>query len=99
MRGSTAVLALSCLVAGYALVGTRAAASEDPARRFPAGIGVGARVTLWFSSDLGSVACTVDRIDSGWIHCATPEDPFNKQDEIWYDLGHVVSITKREPAR
>ena len=101
MRLSTVVLALSCLVTGYALVGTRVSALEDvsPARRFPNGIGIGDRVNLWFSSDPKMVTCTIARLDAGWVRCEAKQDPFNKPPEVWYDLAHVVSIEKLERQR
>jgi hypothetical protein len=98
MRLSTAVLALSCVVTGYALVGTRVNALQDasPARRFPSGMGVGTHVKLFFSSDPRLVDCTIARIDGGWIRCAPEEQPtaFTKPAEVWYDLAHVVTVEK-----
>jgi hypothetical protein len=105
MRVSTVVLALSCLVTAYVLLGTRANALEDvsPARRLPSGIGVGTHVSLEFPNgpnNASYVDCTIARIDAGWIRCAAPEDPFKATPaEVWYDLAHVVSVTRRDLAR
>jgi hypothetical protein len=62
-------------------------------------------VRLWFSSDPKSVDCTIGRIDAGWVRCAPTEDQasaasaFAKPAEVWYDLGHVVSVTKVDTQR
>ena len=108
MRVSAVVLALSCLITGYALAGTRVRALEDvsAARRFPAGVGVGTHVLLGFSSDPKSVECTINRIDAGWVRCAQPENSLGpsfaatfQPTEAWYDLAHVISVTKLETQR
>jgi len=105
MRVFTAVVALVCLVTGYALAGTRVKALEDvsPAR-FPGGITVGTRVALWFGSSEngGTIYCTIARIDAGWVRCAaTDVDPFKtvEQHESWYALARVISVDKLEPKR
>jgi hypothetical protein len=101
MRVSTIVLALSCLLMAYMFVGNRVNAQDDhsPVRRFPSGIGVGTRVNLELTNDTRYIECTIARIDAGWIRCAAPEDPFKPPPEVWYDLAHVVSVTKRNAAR
>jgi hypothetical protein len=110
VRVSTVALALACLVTGYALAGTRVNALEDvsSARRLPSGIGaVGTHVTLWFASDPKRVTCTIARIDAGWVRCAPEQGdgfgptfgPTPQLQEEWYDLGHVVGVTKRETQR
>jgi len=101
MRVSTVLLALSCLVTGYSLAGARVNATEDVYRRFPAGVGTGTHVRLTFSSEPNYVDCTIERIDGGWLRCAPPDDPFRtyKVEEIWYDVSHVVTVTKVETQR
>ena len=104
MRLSTAVLALVCLVTGSAVFGPRVSAREEVSqpRRFPVGVNIGSRVRLWFPGEKseGNVDCTIAAIDAGWVRCASSDDPFKvKPFEVWYDLGHVSSVTKVEPTR
>jgi len=97
MRVSTVVLALACLVAGYAMASTRVSAVEDQARRFPGGIAVGTRVSLtYMEADAPRfyANCTIAVVDGGWFRCAVKEDPFNKPPEVWMDLAHVTRIEK-----
>ena len=101
MRVLSAVLVLSSLAVGYALSGARVSAREDvsPARRFPAGIGVGSHVIFSYPNGEReiNVDCTIAAIDAGWVRCATPDDPFKaKPYDLWYDLGHVVSVMRQE---
>jgi hypothetical protein len=100
MRVSTVVLAVSCLVTAYALVGTRVHALEDSStRRLPSGVGVGAHVVLGFSSDPKSIGCTIAQVEAGWVRCGAP-DGFgptlgpNQITDSWYDLAHVVWVQK-----
>lgn len=99
MRFSTAVLALACLVVGYLLAGTRVSAIEDQSRRLPSGVGLGSHVVFWFSSDTKSADCTIDRIDAGWVRCASPENgptfgPTTHATETWYDIAHLINVRK-----
>ena len=104
MRLSTAVLAVSCVVMGYPLVGSRVNAQDDhsPVRRFPSGMGVGTRVLLRVADTPNprDVDCTIARIDAGWVRCADPDGPAAKSafgptpPETWYDLAHVVWMQK-----
>ena len=101
MRVSTVVLAVSCLVTAFAVVGTRANALEDSStRRLPSGVGVGAHVVLWFSSAPTSVGCTITQVDAGWVRCAAPEGfgptvgPTQMVTDSWYDVAHVVWVQK-----
>lgn len=109
MRVSTVVLALSCLVTGYALAGTRVSAVDDPsqsARRFPPGMPVGTRVMLTFSSSSSQMrdyfSCSIAEVSAGWFRCAPDEnqtDVFTKPEEVWYDLAHVTRVKKLEKDR
>jgi len=97
MRLSTAVLALTCVLTGYALVSTRASAQDDhsPVRRFPSGISAGTHVMLQFGGG-NNINCTIDRVDGGWFRCASEEEPsgLRKPAETWYDIAHVVWVQK-----
>jgi hypothetical protein len=101
MRVSTVVLALACLVTGFALAGTRVKALEDvPPARFPSDITVGTRVLMSFGS--GSVfSCTIERIDAGWVKCAPDQlDAFNTSERpAWYAIAHVTDVQKVQPKR
>lgn len=102
MRVSTVVLALACLVAGFALAGTRVKALEDvsPAR-FPSDINVGSRVVMSLGPQ-SSFSCTIERIDAGWVKCAADElDAFKKVERpAWYAIAHVTDVQKiQQPTR
>ena len=107
MRVSTVVLAFSCLVMAFMLVGNRVNAQDDhsPVRRFPGGMYVGTRVIVHFSANAvnggGAISCTLAAIDSGWFRCAppSPNDAFNKDPQEWYDIAHVVTVQKVETER
>src|SRR5262245_27266342 len=101
MRVSTVMLALACLITGFALAGTRVKAVEDvsPAR-FPGDITVGARVLVSLGAESG-FSCTIERIDAGWFKCADEAlDPFNKvENPGWYAIAHVTSVRRLQPKR
>ena len=101
MRVSTVVLALACLMTGFALAGTRVKALEDvsPAR-FPSDIAVGARVAVSLGRE-SNFSCTIERIDAGWFKCAPDEvDAFNKVDSpSWYAIAHVTDVRPLQPKR
>jgi hypothetical protein len=102
VRVSTVMLAVACLVTGYALLGTRVSAQDGSSvRRLPSGLGVGAHVVLSVPGDPKSVGCTIDRIDGGWVRCAEPENssgptfgPRTQVTETWYDIAHIISVQK-----
>ena len=103
MRVSTVVLALSCLVTGYALAGTRVKALEEvsPAR-FPSGITIGSHIVMSFGTQTGGIMpCTIERIDAGWVKCAPDElDAFNKVERPeWYAIAHVTDVKPVQPKR
>jgi hypothetical protein len=109
-RLSTAVLVISCLLGGYALAGTRVSAADDAARRFPAVVEVGNRVTVLFdggethsgSANIESLTtylprfdCTIAEVSNGWFRCALANDTFNPpREQAWYDINHVAALTK-----
>ena len=102
MRVSTAVLALACLVTGFALAGTRVKALDDvsPAR-FPSDITVGTRVTVSLGPEQ-RFTCAIERIDAGWFKCAPEEiDAFSKVESPgWYAIAHVTDVQKlKQPTR
>jgi len=44
-----------------------------------------------------NIDCTIAAIDAGWVRCATREDPFKgKPSDLWYNLGHMASVTSLE---
>lgn len=102
MRVSTVVLALGCLVTGFAVAGTRVKALEDvsPAR-FPGDINVGTRVVMSFGGQSGgTVDCTIERIDAGWVRCAPDVDPFHGVERpAWYAISHVTDVQRLQPKR
>jgi hypothetical protein len=91
---------LVALVLGYALAGVPARADEAP-RRLPNTINRGDKVTLTFkyaslTSGSASIGCTIAETQDGWVRCA-PADEFNpSRDQRWYDLKHVIQVTKAE---
>ena len=96
MRVSTIVLALACLVTGFALAGTRVKALEDASpARFPTDITVGTLVLVSLSSQSG-FSCTIERIDTGWFKCAADQpDAFNKIERPdWHAIAHVTGVRK-----
>jgi len=98
MRVSTVVLALACLVTGFALAGTRVKALEDvSAARVPSDITVGTRVSMSLGPQ--SFSCTIERIDAGWVKCAPDEpDAFTKVERpAWYAIAHVTDVQKLRP--
>jgi len=100
MRMSTVVLALACLVTGFALAGTRVKAVEDvSSARFPSDITVGTRVSMSFGE--GSSSCTIERIDAGWVKCAPEQvDVFTKVDSRgWFAIAHVTNVERLQPKR
>jgi hypothetical protein len=102
MRVSTVVLALACLVTGFALAGTSVKAGEDvsPAR-FPSDITVGTRVVMSFGPQSG-FSCTIERIDAGWVKCAPDQlEAFKKVERpAWYAIAHVTDVQKlQQPTR
>jgi len=62
-------------------------------------MGVGSHVRLtWNGGDRDyNIDCTIAAIDVGWVRCATREDPFKrKPSDLWYNLGHIASVTSLE---
>lgn len=98
MRVSTVVLALGCLLTGFALAGTRVKALEDvSSARFPSGFTVGTRVQMSFDPQ-SRVFCTIERIDAGWVKCADEMDGFNKEPHpAWYAIAHVTDVERLQP--
>jgi len=75
-RVSTAALLVSCLLAGYALTGTRVSAIDDVSqvRQLPNGLNIGTHVTLTFAvNSLGNsssqVECSIMDVSQGWVRC------------------------------
>jgi len=101
MRLSTVVLALACVVTGFALAGTRVKAVEDvsPAR-FPNEITVGASIAVSLGPEKG-FSCTIERIDIGWFKCAPDQlDAFKTVERpSWYAIAHVTDVRLLQPTR
>ena len=94
MRVSTVALALACLVTGFAVAGTRVRAIDDvSSARFPSGINVGTRVVMSVGPH-SSFSCTIERIDAGWVKCASEElGAFEKVERpAWYAIEHVTDV-------
>jgi hypothetical protein len=102
-RVSTAVLALACLVTGFALAGTRVKALDDVSPpRFPSDISVGTRIVMSLDGpNGGTISCAIERMDAGWIKCATDEqDTFHPTVRPqWYAIAHVTDVEPVQPKR